>query len=80
MESIEEFRINFHRIFQIFSALSNQSNRKFSNRIERILNELQFIPKPQPVIYNLCLCFYSLEQPLERVEQSAGKLSIWTRA
>jgi len=33
MES-NEFRINFHRIFRILFALSNQSNRKFSNPIE----------------------------------------------
>ena len=33
-----EFRNNFHRIFRLFFALSNQSNRKFSNRtnFERI--------------------------------------------
>ena len=37
-----EFQINFHRIFRIFFALSNQLNHKFSNRIERILNEFQF--------------------------------------
>ena len=36
------FRINFHQIFRIFFALSNQSNRKFSNRIEQISNEFQF--------------------------------------
>ena len=41
-----EFRINFHRIFRIFFALSNQSNRKFSNRIERISNEFQFDSTP----------------------------------
>ena len=37
-----EFLINFHRIFHILFALSNQSDRKFSNRIERISNEFQF--------------------------------------
>ena len=33
-----EFRINFHRIFRTFFALSNQLNRKFSNwtNFERI--------------------------------------------
>ena len=41
MES-NEFWINFHRMFQIFFALSNQSNPKFSNRIERISNKFQF--------------------------------------
>ena len=44
-----EFRINFHRIFRIFFALSNQSNRKFSNRIERISNEFQFDSTPTKV-------------------------------
>ena len=41
-----EFRINFHRIFRRFFALSNQSNRKFLNQIERILNEFQFDSTP----------------------------------
>ena len=34
-----EFGIDFYRIFQIIFHLSNQSNYKFLNRIERILNE-----------------------------------------
>ena len=34
-----EFRIDFYRIFRIIFHLSNQSNHKFSNRIERISNE-----------------------------------------
>ena len=34
-----EFRIDFYRIFQIIFHLSNKSNHKFSNRIERISNE-----------------------------------------
>ena len=42
-----EFRINFHRISRIFFALSNQSNRKFSNRIEQISNEFQFDSTPR---------------------------------
>ena len=48
-----EFRINFHRIFLIFFALLNQSNSKFSNRIERIpiwlhasLQQISFIYDP----------------------------------
>ena len=34
-----EYRIDFYRIFRIIFHLSNQSNHKFSNRIERISNE-----------------------------------------
>ena len=34
-----EFRIDFYQIFRIIFHLSNQSNHKFSNRIERISNE-----------------------------------------
>ena len=43
---LNEFHINFHRTFRIFFALSNQSNRKFSNRTERILNKFQFDSTP----------------------------------
>ena len=35
-------RIENYRIFRTFFAFSNQSNRKFSNRIQRILLEFQF--------------------------------------
>ena len=41
-----EFWINCHRIFQICFALLNQSNRKFSNRIEQISNDFQFDSTP----------------------------------
>ena len=46
------------------------------------LNETLFILGTKTSAYNIqsMLVFYSLEQPLERVEQSASKLSIWTRA
>ena len=43
-----EFGINFHRIFRIIFAISDQSNRKFSNQIERISNEFQFDSTPNP--------------------------------
>ena len=50
---LNEFHINFHRIFLIFFALLNQSNSKFSNRIERIpiwlhasLQQISFIYDP----------------------------------
>ena len=36
-----EFRIEIYRIFRTFFALSNQSNHKFLNGIERISNEFQ---------------------------------------
>ena len=58
-----EFRINFHQIFGIFFALSNQSNRKFSNRIERISNEFQFDSTPIHNIKwpkNKCILIYEL--------------------
>ena len=42
-----EFGINFHRIFRIIFALWNQSNSKFSNRIERISIEFQFDANPK---------------------------------
>ena len=41
-----EFWIDFHQIFWIFYALSNQSNHKFSNRIKQISNEFQFDSTP----------------------------------
>ena len=50
MES-NEFRIDFYRIFRTFFALSNQSNRTFSNRIDQISNKFQFDSTP-----NLSLC------------------------
>ena len=48
-----EFRINFHQLFRIFFALSNQPIRKFSNRIERISNEFQFDSTPNLHMVNL---------------------------
>ena len=41
-----KFGIIFHQIFWIYCALSNQSNRKFSNWNERISNEVQFDSTP----------------------------------
>ena len=43
---LNEFRIEIYRIFRTFFAFSNQSNRKFSNRIDRISNESQFDSTP----------------------------------
>ena len=43
-------RINFHRIYRISFALSNQSNGKFSNKIERIANKLQSNSSLTPLI------------------------------
>ena len=37
-----EFWIDFYRIFRTIFHLSNQSNHKFSNRIERISNESSY--------------------------------------
>ena len=50
---LKEFQINFHRIFRIFFALSNQSNCKFLNRIEQISNEFQFASTPPTYLSNL---------------------------
>ena len=59
-----EFWINFHRIFQIFFALSNQSNRKFSNWIERISNEYQFDFNPRKTRPSCNWLIYSIMRGL----------------
>ena len=41
-----EFWTDFYQIFRIFFDLLNQSNRNFSNQIERISNEFQFDSTP----------------------------------
>ena len=55
-----EFWINFHRIFRTFFAFSNQSNRKFSNRIDRISTEFQFDSAPTLWVFLLSFLRFSV--------------------